>query len=274
VNNIEFDHADIFRDLDDILLTFQRFLNLVPRNGKVLLNGDDTNCLSLKNYAPVATVGLGENCSERIRIIAARPESTEFEINGEPFEVPMIGEFNVRNAAMCVCAARFAGLTTDEIRNGLVTFKGVRRRQQVRGEAGGITVMDDFGHHPTALRETLRGLRQRYPERRLWAVFEPRSNTSRRNVLQNELGEALKEADGAVIAAVANPEKVPAGQRLDPEKVAATVRSAGRACFHEADTAAIVARLKAETKSGDVIVIFSNGGFDGIHAKLLAALQS
>lgn len=272
VNNIEFDHADIFRDLDDVLLTFQRFLNSVPRNGLVLLNGDDKNCLSLKSFAPVKTVGLGESCTERLRITKADPESTAFEINGAPFTVPMIGEFNVRNAAMCVCAARFGGLTDDEIRHGLETFKGVRRRQQVRGEAGGITVMDDFGHHPTALRETLRGLRQRYPGRRLWAVFEPRSNTSRRNVLQNELAEALTEADGAVIAAVANPEKVPAELRLNPEAVAAKVKTAGKACFYEPDTAAIVARLKAETRAGDVIVIFSNGGFDGIHGKLLAAL--
>ena len=272
VNNMEFDHADIFPDFAAIQLTFQRLLNSVPRNGLVLLNGDDKNCTSLKSYAPVKTVGTGESCSERIHITEASPEGTAFEINGVAFSVPMIGEFNVRNAAMCVCAARHAGLTDDEIRAGLETFKGIRRRQQVRGVVGGITVMDDFGHHPTALRETLRGLRQKYPGQRLWAVFEPRSNTSRRNVLQNELIEALKEADGSVIAAVANPEKVAASERLDPETVAKSVTAAGKACFHEPDTDAIVARLKAETRAGDVIVIFSNGGFDGIHGKLLAAL--
>jgi len=273
VNNIEFDHADIFPALADILLTFQRLLNSVPRNGLVLLNGDDKNCLSLKSYAPVQTVGTGETCTERIRITAATPESTAFEINGVPFSVPMVGEFNVRNAAMCVCAARHAGLKDAEIRDGLETFKGIRRRQQVRGVAGGITVMDDFGHHPTALRETLRGLRQKYPGQRLWAVFEPRSNTSRRNVLQNELIEALKEADGSVIAAVANPEKVADAERLDVAKVAASVSAANKHCHHEVTTEAIVARLKAETRPGDVIVIFSNGGFDGIHEKLLAALE-
>jgi UDP-N-acetylmuramate: L-alanyl-gamma-D-glutamyl-meso-diaminopimelate ligase len=272
VNNIEFDHADIFADLAAILLTFQRLLNSVPRNGLVLLNGDDKNCLSLKSYAPVKTVGLGEGCSERIVIKVAGPEGTAFEINGEPFSIPMIGEFNVRNAAMCVCAARHAGLTDGEIRSGLESFKGIRRRQQVRGVAGGVTIMDDFGHHPTALRETLRGLRQKYPGKRLWAVFEPRSNTSRRNVLQNELIEALKEADGSVIASVANPEKVAAEDRLDPGKVALSVSTAGRACFHEPDTESIVTRLKAETKEGDVIVVFSNGGFDGIHDKLLKVL--
>lgn len=274
VNNIEFDHADIFGSLDEILLTFQRLLNSVPRNGLVLLNGDDANCLSLKSYAPVRTVGLGEGCSERLRLTGGDGEGTNFEINGVAFRVPMIGEFNVRNAAMAVCAARHAGLSDAEIRAALAAFKGVRRRQQVRGEAGGVTVVDDFGHHPTAIRETLRGMRQKYPGRRLWAVFEPRSNTSRRNLMQNELGEALKEADGSVIAAVANPEKVAADQRLDPDAVAAAVRAAGRACFHEPDTAAIVARLKAECRAGDVILVFSNGGFDGIHDKLLAALAS
>lgn len=274
VNNIEFDHADIFGSLDEILLTFQRLLNSVPRNGLVLLNGDDANCLSLKSYAPVRTVGLGEACSERLRLTGGDGEGTDFEINGVAFRVPMIGEFNVRNAAMAVCAARHAGLSDAEIRAALAAFKGIRRRQQVRGEAGGVTVVDDFGHHPTAIRETLRGMRQKYPGRRLWAVFEPRSNTSRRNLMQNELGEALKEADGSVIAAVANPEKVAADQRLDPDAVAAAVRAAGRACFHEPDTAAIVARLKAECRAGDVILVFSNGGFDGIHDKLLAALAS
>lgn len=274
VNNIEFDHADIFRDLDEILLTFQRLLNSVPRNGLVLLNGDDANCLSLKSFAPVKTVGFAKDCTERLAITLSEVESTSFTINGMPFRVPMIGEFNVRNAAMAVCAARHAGLSDDEIRTGLASFQGIRRRQQVRGEAGGVTVVDDFGHHPTAIRETLRGMRQRYPSRRLWAIFEPRSNTSRRNLLQNELIAALSESDGAVIAAVANPEKVPAGLRLDPDQVAAEVSASGVSCFHEPDTAAIVSRLKSETRQGDVVIIFSNGGFDGIHEKLLSALAS
>jgi UDP-N-acetylmuramate: L-alanyl-gamma-D-glutamyl-meso-diaminopimelate ligase len=171
-----------------------------------------------------------------------------------------------------VAAARFAGLSEDEIRAGLVSFRGIRRRQQERGTRNGVTVIDDFGHHPTAIRETLRGLRQRYEGRRLWALFEPRSNTSRRNVLQNELIEALAEADASVIAAVANPEKVAAEDRLDTAKVAASVTLRGRPCWFEADTDGIVSRLKAECRSGDVIVVFSNGGFDGIHDKLLETL--
>jgi len=272
VNNIEFDHADIFHDLGEILLTFQRLLNSVPRNGLVLLNGDDKNCLSLKSYAPVKTVGTGESNSERITITATTPENTDFEINGAPFSLPMIGEFNVRNAAMCICASRHAGLRDGEIRAGLETFKGIRRRQTVHGEVNGITVIDDFGHHPTAIRETLRGFRQKYPSRRLWAVFEPRSNTSRRNILQNELIEALKEADGSIIAAVANPEKVAAAERLDVATVAISVSASGNSCFHEENTDSIITRLKSETNRGDVIIIFSNGGFDGIHGKLVTAL--
>jgi UDP-N-acetylmuramate: L-alanyl-gamma-D-glutamyl-meso-diaminopimelate ligase len=173
---------------------------------------------------------------------------------------------------MCVCAGRFGGLSDAEIRDGLKSFRGIRRRQQERGEKNGITIIDDFGHHPTAIRETLRGLRQRYTGRRLWALFEPRSNTSRRNVLQNELIEALAEADASVIAAVANPEKVAADQRLDTAKVAAAVTARGKPCWFEANTDAIVQRLKTEARSGDVIVVFSNGGFDGIHDKLLHAL--
>jgi UDP-N-acetylmuramate: L-alanyl-gamma-D-glutamyl-meso-diaminopimelate ligase len=246
----------------------------VPRNGLVLINGDDPNSLTLraKCPAPLKTVGLGPTNDFRIQITATKPDSTAFTLNGEPFEVPMVGEFNARNAAMCVCAARFGGLSDHEIRAGLSNFLGVRRRQQERGAAHGITIIDDFGHHPTAIRETLRGLRQRYTGRRLWAIFEPRSNTSRRNVLQNELIEALAEADASVIAAVANPEKVAADQRLDTAKVAAAVTARGKPCWFEPNTDAIVQRLKSEARLGDVIIVFSNGGFDGIHDKLLHAL--
>ncbi len=275
VNNIEFDHADIFRDLDEIILSFQRFVNLVPKNGHVYVNGDDPNCLRVidKSHAPISKVGTGENNDFRIRITGMTPESTSFDLCGSIFTVPMIGEFNARNAAMAVCAARFGGLSDDLIRAGLMSFKGVRRRQQERGEVRGITIIDDFGHHPTALRETLRGLRQRYPGQRLWAVFEPRSNTSRRNVLQYELMEALKEADGSIIAAVNAPEKVAPESRLNPEAVIKAVNAAGRESYYEPSTDAIIDRLKERTKSGDVIILFSNGGFDGIHSKLLERLK-
>ena len=274
VNNLEFDHADIFNTLDDILLTFSRLLRVVPRNGKVFVNGDEANCLKLieGSPCPITTVGLGENCEHRIVITASKPEHTDFEINGAAFSLPMVGEFNVRNASMAICVAQLAGLSDEEIRAALLTFKGVKRRQTERGVKNGITIIDDFGHHPTAIRETLRGLKQRYPNNRLWALFEPRSNTSRRNTLQNELIEALKIADGSIVAAVNSPEKVPVELRLDVDQVVAEVRAAGRLAYHEPNVDAIVARLKEQAHEGDVIIVFSNGGFEGIHAKLLEQL--
>ncbi|MBL9142851.1 MAG: UDP-N-acetylmuramate:L-alanyl-gamma-D-glutamyl-meso-diaminopimelate ligase [Verrucomicrobiaceae bacterium] len=274
VNNVEFDHADIFRDLDEIILAFQRMTLQVPRNGLVLINGDCANSLTVKEKcpAPSKTVGTGESCDVRIVITDARADSTDFTLNGVAFTVPMIGEFNVRNAAMAICAARFGGLADDQIRSGLLAFRGVKRRQTERGEKNGITIIDDFGHHPTAIRVTLQGLRQRYPGRRLWALFEPRSNTSRRKVLQNDLVEALKTADGSVLAAINAIEKVPVELRLDPEQVTREVNAAGRECYYEPGTDAIIDRLKSCTRSGDVIVVFSNGGFDGMHEKLLARL--
>ena len=274
INNVEFDHADIFNDLDEIILAFQRMTLQVPRNGLILINGDCANSLRVKDKcpAPTRTVGTGAGCDERLAITRGLPESTEFTINDATFTLPMIGEFNVRNAAMAICAARFGGLSDTEIREGLRTFKGVFRRQTERGEKNGIKVIDDFGHHPTAIRETLKGLRQRYTGSRLWAVFEPRSNTSRRRVLQDDLIKALLEADGSVIAPVNAIERVPVDQRLEPGHVAAAVTAGGRPCYYESGTDGIIERLKANTRRGDVIVVFSNGGFDGLHDKLLAQL--
>ncbi|RBP47210.1 UDP-N-acetylmuramate: L-alanyl-gamma-D-glutamyl-meso-diaminopimelate ligase [Roseimicrobium gellanilyticum] len=274
VNNIEFDHADIFNTLDDILLSFSRLLRIVPRNGKVFVNGDEATCRSLIKDcpAPIATVGTGEGNDIKLRVTAGTPEYTDFELNGVPFRLPMVGEFNARNAAMAVCVASFAGLTDEEIRSALLTFGGIKRRQTERGKVRGITIIDDFGHHPTAIRETLRGLRQRYTGARLWALFEPRSNTSRRNALQPDLIEALKEADGSIVAAVNQPEKVPPGQLLDVDAVVAAVCAAGRQAYHEPNVDAIIARLKPLAQEGDVVIVFSNGGFDGIHQKLLDRL--
>ena len=147
------------------------------------------------------------------------------------------------------------------------------RRQELRGEARGVKVIDDFGHHPSAITQAVAAIRQRYPGGRLWALFEPRSNTTKRKIFQTELGEALAHADGVFIASVGQPEKVAEDDRLDPEMVAAAVRGADKDAWHEPDADAIVARLTPLTEKGDVVVVFSNGGFDGIHEKLLNALR-
>jgi UDP-N-acetylmuramate: L-alanyl-gamma-D-glutamyl-meso-diaminopimelate ligase len=171
---------------------------------------------------------------------------------------------------MAIAAAHFYQIPLPEIVKAVALFTGVKRRQEVRGEKNGVTVIDDFGHHPTAMRETLTGLRHRFPNRRLWALFEPRSNTTRRAVFQKDLPAALSLADGVFVAQVAALEQIPASERLHPEQVVADINAAGVPAYYEPDANAIVARLTPMLKPGDVVVVFSNGGFGGIHQKLLA----
>jgi UDP-N-acetylmuramate: L-alanyl-gamma-D-glutamyl-meso-diaminopimelate ligase len=275
VNNIEFDHADIFRDLEEIKLSFRRLLNIVPQNGMVLLNGDDPNCVEVARecLAQILEIGFSPNCAQQIRDVAYSPDGSRFTLGNDEFEVPLIGEFNVRNAAMAISASRFYGVSVAKIRKALARFQGIARRQEVRGEARGVKVIDDFGHHPTAIRETLRALRHRYPGCRLWAVFEPRSNTTRRAVFQQELPDALKLADGVFISQVARLEQIPEAERLNPEAVVKAIAESGRPAFYEPDVAHIIERLVPLLKAQDVVAIFSNGGFDGIHGKLLERLQ-
>jgi UDP-N-acetylmuramate: L-alanyl-gamma-D-glutamyl-meso-diaminopimelate ligase len=185
----------------------------------------------------------------------------------------MTGEFNVRNAAMAAAAAGFAGLTAEEIRAGLDAFDGVARRQELRGEAGGVKVIDDFAHHPTAIRLAVQGLRQSHPGARLWILFEPRSNTTRRAVFQNELAEALALADIAVVAAIPDLHKIPENDRLDPLRLSADIARLGGSGHYLPDVDAIVAHVKSQARPGDVVAVLSNGGFGGIHARLLESLR-
>jgi UDP-N-acetylmuramate: L-alanyl-gamma-D-glutamyl-meso-diaminopimelate ligase len=274
VNNIEFDHADIFADLDAIKLSFKRLLNIVPGEGMVLINGDDANCIDVARdcRAQLVEVGFSENAARHIRDVEYSPDGSAFTLLETRFHIPMVGEYNVRNAAMAISAAHFYGVSLDVIAKAVAAFEGVKRRQEVRGTVRGITVIDDFGHHPTAIRETLRGLRHQYPGRRLWALFEPRSNTTRRAIFQHELPAALGEADGVILAQVARMEQLAADERLHPEQVVADIASTGKPAFYEPDVDAIIARLKPLVHEKDVIVILSNGGFGGIHERLLKEL--
>ena len=276
VNNIEFDHADIFNNLDEIKLSFRRLLNIVPQNGMVLLNGDDPNCVEVARdcLAPMIEVGFSKNCAQRIRDVAYSAGSSRFKLGEDIFEVPLIGEFNVRNAAMAAIAARFYDVTKTKIDNAFKGFSGIARRQEVRGEVRGVKVIDDFGHHPTAIAYTLQAIRQRYRGHRVWAVFEPRSNTTRRAVFQEQLPDALKLADGVFIAQVARLEQIPERERLNPEAVVDAIAKAGHPAFYEKNAAAILDRIVPMLKAKDVVVIFSNGGFDNIHQKLLSRLKS
>ena len=276
VNNIEFDHADIFNNLDEIKLSFRRLINIVPQNGMVLLNGDDPNCVEIaKNcLAQMIEVGFSKNCAERIRDVAHSSKGSRFKVGDETFEIPLIGEFNVRNAAMAATAARFYDVPQTKIDNAFKSFSGIARRQELRGEARGVKVIDDFGHHPTAIAKTLQALRHRYPRQRIWAIFEPRSNTTRRAVFQRQLPDALKFADGVFIAQVAKLEQIPEKERLNPEAVVDAIAKAGHPAFYEKNADVIVDRIMPMLQPKDIVAVFSNGGFDNIHEKLLNRLRS
>jgi len=275
VNNIEFDHADIFNNLDEIKLSFRRLLNIVPQNGMVVLNGDDANCVDVAKdcLAQMIEVGFSKNCAQRIRDVAYSSGGSRFKLGEETFEIPLIGEFNVRNAAMAATAARFYDVPKTKVDNAFQSFSGIARRQEVRGEARGVKVIDDFGHHPTAIAHTMQALRHRYPGHRIWAVFEPRSNTTRRAVFQERLSDALKAADGVFISQVAKLEQIPENERLNPEAVVNTIQESGRPAFYEENADAIINRIVPMLRAQDIVAVFSNGGFDRIHEKLLEKLR-
>ena len=275
VNNIEFDHADIFNNLNEIKLSFRRLLNIVPQNGMIVVNGDDPNSIQVAKdcLAQMVEVGFSKNCAQRIRDVSYSSGASRFKLGEDVFEIPLVGEFNVHNATMAATAARFYDVPTTKIADAFNSFSGIARRQELRGEAGGVKVIDDFGHHPTAISQTLQALRHRFREHRLWAVFEPRSNTTRRAVFQQQLPEALRIADGVFISQVARLEQIPEDQRLKPEQVVAAIAKAGPPAFYEENADAIVERIIPLLRPKDVVVIFSNGGFDNIHEKLLARLR-
>ena len=275
VNNIEFDHADIFDDLEQIKRSFRHLLRIVPQNGMVLLNGDDAHCVDVSKecHAQLVEIGFSPNCAHQIRDVAYSADGSRFTLAEETYELPLIGEFNVRNAAMAISAARFYGAPLAQIKEALASFTGIARRQEVRGEVRGVKVIDDFGHHPTAIAQTLTALRHRYPGQRIWAIFEPRSNTTRRAVFQQQLPDALALADGVFIAQVARLEQIPEDERLNPEAVMASIAATGRPSFYEPDAAHIVDRLVPLLEPNDIVAVFSNGGFDGIHEKILERLR-
>ncbi len=274
INNIEFDHADIFANLDEIKLSFRRLLKLVPSEGMILINGDDANARDVSGdaLAPIIEVGFSENCSHRIREAWQEEGRAGFELLGEKFEISMNGEHNIRNAAMAASAAHFYNIPLLTIREALLKFQGIKRRQEVVGIVNGMTIIDDFGHHPTAIRETLAGIHAHYPHARIWALFEPRSNTSRRAVFQEVLPAAFEKATGVIVGAVNRATQLGNEERLNPERLVADIAATGKPAFYEPITNQIITRLQSLAKPGDVILIFSNGSFDNLKAKLKTEL--
>ena len=275
VNNIEFDHADIFNNIEEIKLSFKRMLNIVPENGIVFVNGDDNDAVEVTENcrAPVIKVGANDDCDFKIENLNLESFNSSFSIKDNSYQLPMDGEFNVRNAAMAIAVSDFLNIDQKNIIESVSKFSGIARRQELRGEEKNVKVIDDFGHHPTAIAATIGALKQRYPDSKIWAIFEPRSNTSRRNLLQSELEDSLSQADGVIISEVPNPEKVPDGELLDVETVIENLSSKGKEAFIGLSSDDIVCKLIPLTCSGDTIVVLSNGGFGGIHEKLLEALK-
>jgi UDP-N-acetylmuramate: L-alanyl-gamma-D-glutamyl-meso-diaminopimelate ligase len=282
VGNVEYDHADIYEDMDALRTAFRRLLALVPRNGRVILGADSEEAMSLSQHArsDVETFGLAAGADWRASEIQPEGERIRFEVTrrGERlghFAVPLFGAHNVRNALAALAVGHAAGLPVDGMRTALKEFRGVRRRLELRGVARGVSVFDDFAHHPTAILETLRAVRWSYPDRRVWAIFEPRSATSCRRVFQKDFVRAFSEsgADEIVLARVFRA-SLPDEERLSVDDLVRDVTAAGRRIRHIARVPEIVETLAAEARDGDVVVIMSNGGFDGIHDKLIAALNA
>jgi UDP-N-acetylmuramate: L-alanyl-gamma-D-glutamyl-meso-diaminopimelate ligase len=281
LTSVEYDHAEMFSSLDAVKDAFRRFAALVPRDGLLVCCDDDPNVREVIASAncPVALYGVSEGSGWRGRVLTADSSGMRFEVDkeGRPFgrfESPLSGIHNLRNMLAVTAAASARGVEPHSIGEGLRTFAGVRRRQEVRGVAGGVTVIDDFAHHPTAVRLTLDGLRQKYAGRRIWAIFEPRTNTSRRSVFQQEYASSFDSADQVIIAAVDHPERAPEGQRFSPEDLVRDLRARGRQADYVDGVGGIIAKATLGARDGDVLVIMSNGAFGGIHARLLEALNA
>ncbi len=278
IGNVEFDHADIYPDLAAVRLAFRRLVNLVPRNGLLLLGADSPEALALRPFAvsPVDTFGLAEDADWRASDIAYRDGRTFFTVTrrgvlfGE-FESPLLGVHNVRNALAAMAAGVFAGLDATDVADGLRTFRGIKRRLEVVGIADEVVVLDDFAHHPTAVHETLSALRTGYPGRRIWAVFEPRSASSCRRVFQSAFAQAFSPADEVIVAAVFR-STLPDSEKLSAEQLVTDLTAQGQHARHIPEVDAIIATIVEEHRPGDVVVLMSNGAFGGIHRLLVRAL--
>ncbi len=281
LTSVEFDHADIYKSLDEVKTAFKRLVNLVPRRGLLIAwdgHPDVDECVS-RAFCRVERYGFAESSNWRITSVEHLPAATRWRVLRDnkvwaEFEFSLAGEYNVLNATAAAATAANYDIASDVIAEALQTFRNVKRRLEVKAEVRGITIIDDFAHHPTAITQTLKAVRARYAGRRLWAVLEPRSNTLRRRVFQHELAESLTVADQVVLADVFKSEAIPEHERLDPAAVVADLNASGKRARLFSNADAIVEAIASELRSGDVVAILSNGGFGGIYEKLPAKLQS
>jgi UDP-N-acetylmuramate: L-alanyl-gamma-D-glutamyl-meso-diaminopimelate ligase len=281
LTSVEYDHADIYPDLDAVKTSFKRLVNLVPRKGTIIAWDGSANvdeCLS-RAFCKVERYGLSERADWQIRDVRYEPTRTTWSVyqRGQrwaEFEFSLAGEYNVLNATGAAAMASAYGIAPESIYSALKTFRSVKRRLEVKAEVNGITIVDDFAHHPTAIGMTLRALRTRYPGARLWAVFEPRSATLRRKVFEEDLVRSLSLADQIVVASVFRADAIPEDQRLSPTAIVDGLLRSGKPARELRDADVIVSAIAPELRSGDVVAILSNGGFGGIYEKLPERLRS
>jgi UDP-N-acetylmuramate: L-alanyl-gamma-D-glutamyl-meso-diaminopimelate ligase len=281
LTSVEFDHADIYKDLDEVKTAFKRLVNLIPQRGVLVAWDGHPNvdeCVA-RAFCRVERYGFDEQSHWRISEVSYTAEASRWKVSrdGAPwaeFESQLAGEYNILNATAAAAMAANYGIPAESIAAALRSFLSVKRRLEVKAELHGITIIDDFAHHPTAISETLKALRTRYAGRRLWAVLEPRSNTLRRKVFESELANSLTNADEVVLAGVFKSDAIPEAERLDPNRVVERVRHAGTAARLLGSADEIVNSIAPELREGDVVAILSNGGFGGIYEKLPARLNS
>ena len=281
LTSIEFDHADIYRDLQQVHAAFSRFLHLLPADGQLIACSDQSpvqeQLAGMSLAVPVQTYGVRSDADWCA--VDCQPQEHGMQLTvlyqGALFSrltSPLLGYHNVQNLLAAVAVANHLGLSAAQIAAGLSSFRNIKRRCEIRGKVGGVTVIDDFAHHPTAVSVTLEAVRQAYPDTRLWAVFEPRTATSRRTIFQQDYTDALALADRVVIADVYNKDRLPSAERLSPEALVAALRTRQVPAWFHPTTQAIIDHLCREAQRSDVMLIMSNGGFDNIHQRLLTAL--
>jgi UDP-N-acetylmuramate: L-alanyl-gamma-D-glutamyl-meso-diaminopimelate ligase len=281
LTSVEFDHADIYKDLDLVKTAFKRLVNLVPQRGRIIAwdGAPEVDECVARAFCPVERYGFAGESHWRVTGVRYDSGRTRWSVLREgkqwtDFDFALAGEYNVLNATAAAAMAASSGIDAAPIAEALRTFHSVKRRLEVKAEIGGITIIDDFAHHPTAIAEVLKALRTRYPGRRLWAVLEPRSNTLRRNVFHHALAASLWMADEVILAGIFKSEAIPLEERLDLEEVVMAIRRHGTSARQLPDADAIVSAIVPELRSGDVVAILSNGGFGGIYEKLPRSLKS
>jgi UDP-N-acetylmuramate: L-alanyl-gamma-D-glutamyl-meso-diaminopimelate ligase len=280
LNNVEYDHVDIYFDFNLYKLAFRRFINLIPSNGHLIAGIDSEVVKELipRAFCPVESFGIDGEARWQAQNIHYKDGKTYFTVfyagkKYADFETSLVGNFNIRNSLAVIATAEQLGIDKEKTKQGIATFRSVKRRMEVRGVVGGVTVIDDFAHHPTAVKETLLGARERYNGQRLIAVFEPRSLSARRKQFQEAYEDAFLVADIAIIAALFEPHRVEVENQLSPREIAEKMVKAGKKGFSIPTADQIVSHLETIVRKDDVVMVMSNGGFDSIHEKLLSMLR-